>query len=66
MNKRDVELMTAEEVAKRLHIRPDTVRTWSRRGLIPRIQLSPKVVRYDFAAVIEAMRIRHEEGGDHV
>ena len=57
------ELLTAEELADRLRVRAGTVRTWSRRGLIPRVKLSPKVVRYRLASVIEAMTKR-QSGGD--
>ena len=56
-----LELLTAEEVAQRLRIQPETVRTWARQGLIPAIRLSPKVVRYDLAAVVNAMTTRQEE-----
>ena len=38
-------LLTAEEIADALQVRPSTVRLWARRGWIPRIRLSPKVVR---------------------
>lgn len=48
------ELFTAEELANRLRVRPDTVRNWARRGLIPAVRLSPKVIRFDLAAVVEA------------
>lgn len=57
------ELLTAEELAGRLHIRPDTVRSWARRGLIPKVQLSPKVIRFDQAAVVEAMTKQETEKG---
>lgn len=53
------DLLTAEELADRLRIRPDTVRTWSRRGLIPKVQLSRKVIRFDLKAVVDAMATRH-------
>ena len=64
MNK-SPDLITAEELAARLRVQPDTIRVWSRRGLIPRVQLSPKVIRYNTSAVIEALtRRREHEGGD--
>jgi predicted site-specific integrase-resolvase len=52
------ELLTAEEVAGRLRIRPETLKAWARRGRIPRIRISPKVVRFDLDAVIESLRSR--------
>lgn len=51
-------LLTAEELADRLRVRPGTVRQWSQRGWIPAVRLSPKVVRYDLVAVIDAMTKR--------
>lgn len=55
------DLLTANELAERLRLRPRTIREWARRGLIPAIRLSPKVVRYELAAVLEAMTTR--QGG---
>ena len=51
-------LLTAEELAERLRLRPRTIRRWYRRGFIPAIRFSPKVVRYDLAEVIEAVAKR--------
>ena len=50
----ETNLLTAEELAERLHVRPSAVRNWARRGKIPTVRLSPKVVRYSVAAVIQA------------
>ncbi len=52
------ELLSAEELAGRLHLRPETVRSWARRGLIPKVQFTPKVIRFDLAAVVEAVTKR--------
>ena len=49
------ELLTAEEVADRLKVRPATVKAWGQKGLIPVIRLTPKVVRYDLDAVVAAL-----------
>ena len=51
----EAELLTAEELAETLHIRPSTVREWARRGRIPTVRLSPKVVRYSVAAVVQTV-----------
>lgn len=60
------ELMTADEVAERLQVCPVTVRQWARRGWIPTVRLSPKVVRYDLEAVVKAMTKRQDaKGVDH-
>lgn len=56
------ELLTADELADRLRVRPNTIREWSRRGLIPKIQLSPKVIRYDHGAVLAALTEQQREG----
>lgn len=52
------ELLTAEELARRLRVKPRTIRQWSRSGRIPAIRLSPKVVRYELEAVVNAMITR--------
>ena len=53
------ELLTADELAERLQIRPRTIRLWARRGWIPAIRLSPKVVRFELDSVVHAMTTRH-------
>jgi excisionase family DNA binding protein len=54
----DTELLTADQLAERLHLRPRTVQAWARQGRIPVVRLSPKVVRFDWAAVLTAIRDR--------
>ena len=54
------ELLTADEVAEKLRVRPDTVRGWAREGKIPSIRLSHKVVRFDGDAVVQALTEREE------
>jgi excisionase family DNA binding protein len=48
-------LLTTAELAKRLKVTPDTVREWTRRGSIPGIRLSAKVIRYDLRQVLAAI-----------
>jgi 3-methyladenine DNA glycosylase AlkC len=57
------ELATTEDVARWLRVEPDTVRRLASEGLIPRIKLSPKIVRYDPDAVVAALRHASIEGG---
>ena len=57
------DLLTVNELAARLKVRPSTVRTWMHRGVIPAIRLTPKVVRFDLDQVVEAMR-HSAMGGD--
>jgi excisionase family DNA binding protein len=52
------ELLTVLELAERLHVRPRTVQTWARQGRIPAVKLSAKVVRFDWQAVLAAIRSR--------
>lgn len=57
------DLLTAEELAVRLRVKPDTVRGWARRGMIPRLQLSSKVIRYDLHSVVAALTGQARRGG---
>ncbi len=60
-----VELLTTEELAARLRVQPETVRQWSRQGLVPVIRVSRKIIRFDFRAVVEHLRrqqAEHQEG----
>jgi predicted site-specific integrase-resolvase len=59
------DLMTAEQLALRLRVRPTTVKKWFRAGLIPALRLSPKVIRYDLAEVLEELAKRPDQSGDH-
>lgn len=61
------EYLTTEELAKKLRLKPDTVRELARRGKIPAIRISPKVIRFDPTAVDDALRQRvaGEGGGAH-
>lgn len=59
------ELLTAQELAKRLRVSTETVREWARRGDIPTLRLSPKVIRYDAEAVLAAISSRGTRGGSH-
>ncbi len=58
------DLLTAHELAERLRVSPDTVLTWARRGEIPTLRLSPKVIRFDPRAVLAALTERSEKGVD--
>lgn len=62
------ELITANEMAERLRLRPTTVRRWARTGRIPAIRVSSKVIRFDPRAVERALReisFRRQKGGAH-
>jgi excisionase family DNA binding protein len=51
-------LLTAEELAQRLRLRPSTIKRWAQGGLIPSIRLSGRVVRFDPGDVECALRKR--------
>ncbi len=59
------EFLTARELAKRLRVSPETVREWSRRGAIPALRLSRKVIRYDPVAVLAAVSVEAAKGVSH-
>ena len=48
-------LLTAEELGELLQVRPSTVMTWAREGLIPRLKISGNIIRFDYAAVLEKL-----------
>ena len=53
-------LLTAEKLAQHLSIRPDTIRVWTRDGIIPSIRITGKVIRYDLRDVERAIRQPHD------
>ncbi len=64
-----LELLTTRQVAELLQVTPETVRDWTRHGLIPVIPLRGPVRRYDRDAVLAALRSRQtqlptDRGGD--
>lgn len=54
---RSTELLTARELAKRLRVSPETVCSWARRGEVPALRVSAKVIRYDADAVMMALSV---------
>ena len=61
------DLLTAEQLAERLHVTPATIHAWHRRGWIPCLRAGRRPVLFDPAAVEEALRKRAEnrQGVDH-
>ena len=56
----DHDLLTAEQLAERLRVKPRTVKEWLRAGRIPAARLTPKVIRYDLEQVVAALKQRQE------
>lgn len=51
------EVLTVDQLAERLQVRRRTVLGWVKNGIIPVIRLTPKVLRFDPDAVIQALTI---------
>ncbi|MHC4538307.1 MAG: helix-turn-helix domain-containing protein [Planctomycetota bacterium] len=49
-------LITAEQLAEELSLRPGTVKRWTQEGIIPCLRLSGKVVRYDPDEVAQSLK----------
>lgn len=49
-------LMDAREVGRRVGVRPATVLTWARRGLIPAVRAGQHPVRFVLEDVLAALR----------
>jgi len=55
---------TAKEIADRLGISEATIREWGRIGKIPRIVLSPKIIRYDWDSVLQSLKREKSQHGN--
>lgn len=49
-------LLTATQLGERLGLRPRTLIRWAGKGLIPAVKPTQRVVRFEYAAVLEALR----------
>ncbi len=50
------EVLTAEEMAGHLSVKPETITRWARQGLIPVCRLTTKTLRFDVKQVMAALR----------
>ena len=57
------ELLTAEQLAARLSVKPRTVKAWLQAGLIPATRLTSKVIRFDLDDVVAALKSRQDAKG---
>jgi predicted site-specific integrase-resolvase len=51
-----IEYETAEQLAKRLHLSPATIKIWARDGRIPSVRISQTVRRFDPVAIDLAIK----------
>lgn len=59
------ETYTVDQLAKRLQVKPGTVRRWAKSGAIPSLRPSQRCLRFDIDAVELALsRGVKTEGGD--
>lgn len=49
------DLLTAQELGERLGVSRETILKWTRRGRIPALRITRKVIRYHLEAVIGAL-----------
>jgi predicted site-specific integrase-resolvase len=54
----DIKLDSPVSFAGLVNVTPQTVRNWIRRGIIPTVISAGKIVRFERAAAIEALRGR--------
>lgn len=50
------EIVDAGQLADVLNVTPETVRKWARQGLIPYLQITPRVMRFELGRVIHMLR----------
>ena len=56
------DLLTSSELADRLGIKPATVLDWYRKGRIPALKISPKVLRFNLTEVLAALAPTKPQG----
>jgi DNA-binding transcriptional MerR regulator len=52
------DLLSAKTLALILDVTPATIRRWVCEGIIPEIQVTPKIRRFCYADVLSALRAR--------
>ena len=58
------DLLTLDELAKRLKLHPVTVRGLKRRGVIPSLRIGHRTLRFEYAAVLDALRTAGDPAAD--
>ena len=49
------ELLKAGEIATLVKATPDTIRSWTRSGIIPSVRINSRVIRYRASQVLQAL-----------
>lgn len=58
------EIVDAGELADVLHVAPGTIRKWARHGVIPCLQITPKLMRFELNHVMDVLR-QQSNSPDH-
>lgn len=51
----DKQILTAQQLAEKLQLNPETIRLWARKGLIPSLHPTPKTLRFELEPVLDAL-----------
>ena len=52
------DLLTLDELATRLQVHPDTARRLYKKDVLPGLKLGHRTLRFDYGAVLDALRLR--------
>ena len=52
-----IQLLTTNEAASRLGLKPATIRRWVRKGSLPAVRLGSRTLRFDLDAIVGGARI---------
>ena len=55
------ELLDAAEMGERLKVSPRTIADWGRDGVIPRVEITSGVIRYDADKVMQHLQDQQDE-----
>ena len=58
------DLLTLDELAHRLKMHPVTVRGLWRRRMIPALRIGPRTLRFEYPAVLDALRTAGDPAAD--
>ena len=56
-------LLTYDELADQLDVKPSTIKTWVRAGKIPGVRITAKIIRFDLEDVVKALKCCADESG---